>query len=556
MNIYRLESLKTFYSVKNYFLDILKNPKKLSIYLILIISVLLYIYGIKDDSISFIQFLNVSFNSISSTIKNGSISTEKEMYLFVNGSLNIFIVSFFTIHLLIFNFSRKIAFFHKADINFIFTLPVSPQKILLSKLLKFLIEDIKNNGFTYIPLFLIPFIINILVTSVNPISFIVYFVIVEFVLILFLLKLLYFNFKHKINLNKITFYAASSYILFILVGIISSENTKDFILNYSNNFILDFFPLFSWLKSFYMLPLSNYSAVNSLSLLLLTALGIILFYLFYNSSKNYYEQVVTNPEKYEKDSFKLTNDKKVKITNKLKIDNSLIPKFGIKAYLWKNKIEKSRNTILKFVSIENIVIICLSSILVFTVRMFPMKHPEKLVFIPIFLNIFIFLSFLLINSIKSNLYEFTKHYIYLIPGTNFKKIIYSNIQEIQNMTINIIAINLIIYLFLPIKLLYISLLAFNIIILFFNSIFSNIIARYLINLPSNQQSLFFMTIALKFIIGILPQILIIYIFHFISNYSFITDIEKYLSVFYSTNIIAVIILGFISNNIFDKLELK
>lgn len=104
-----------------------------------------------------------------------------------------------------------------------------------------------------------------------------------------------------------------------MIGVKYSISFKDFILNYFNNIFLDNLPLLSWIKSIFMMSLNdnNFSNSTIASLILMNTFLIVVIYIFYKTIPNYYEEVVTNPEAFEKDTLK--ESKVVKVERKLNI---------------------------------------------------------------------------------------------------------------------------------------------------------------------------------------------------------------------------------------------
>lgn len=389
-------------SAKNSLKELKKHPAKLIVYIIFIALMVLSItFGTKRPA-------NKSY------LKNAV-----EMYK--AGALAIVLFSLYAS--ISTGLKKGGTFFRLSDVNFLFTAPISPQRVLIYGFLKQIYASIIMIFFL---LFQIPNLYN-------------FFPIKVYGALLIFLAMFLLTFASSI-LGVLTYSLASKSlairenikrslygVLALLAGgfLLNLLKVKDLstaIINYIGSDIFAYVPFVGWLRALFISAINGIDTMSIVYLLLSIAFIILLLYIIYNINTDYYEDALSATEAKEelyrmakegKSGAALANkDAKVR---KIKFDFSAS---GAKAIFQKQILEQRKLGGL-FVD-KNTFIITFSSVV------FGYFGPEKSITSVLYFSAYMLLIFSFQGKWSQ---ELAKHYIYLIPCSSQSKIFYATMAD-------------------------------------------------------------------------------------------------------------------------------
>ncbi|MEA1975740.1 MAG: putative ABC exporter domain-containing protein [Bacillota bacterium] len=397
---------KDIKQIKNYFLEFKTNRKKL-------IPLIFYI---------------IWFSLI---IKSQTETT----YYSVNHfkKLSFSILSFLLIISIINTYFERNSYFSLADVNFLFTSPISPKIILLYSIFKtswkqllaalfmflFLSVSLISAGISFPEILLGILAYSLFIFAIEPICFI----------ILTLSK----KYNLKIIISLLVFLILSLIFIPIIIE-------KSIIGGIESN-LMNYIPLIGWCRAIFMSMFDLNYTIFIYLFLQISFIIIINIYIII-STDDYYEDVLSSTEnkadyiekrKSGKNSinFEININKNKKITFKKK-------HYGSEAFHWKNKITSIRKDFHYLYGIQTLLFLALSIIAVLS-KQYKFKDLDYSTIFTI-LTIFTLYIYTLFSMRSGGQEELDMPIFYLIPENNIKKLISINKLTAKKMLINTIAL--------------------------------------------------------------------------------------------------------------------
>lgn len=392
-------------SVKNGLLELKKKPAKLIVYVIFFAFLILsLVMGNKEG------------------VKKSSISTE------LYGSIATGLIIFFTVPDLLMSLNNGASFFRGADVNLVFTAPIKPQKILIYGFCK--------QAYTVlISLFFLLFQIPNLYRFSNVKSYGIFAILIAmFILLLInsIIKLLLYSLASKSDKNKtmirwifkgMGMFGCAAYFI-CLYNLRSPGQALNFMLN---NKVIRYIPVYGWVREI------SFSAINGLNdstyiyIMLSIALAVLAMYTLYSMDMDYFEDVLSSTEiKENAISAARSGDRTYRgINRKGKVRKVQYTRKGHRAsaILFRQILEyrKTGFGLINFTSAIYVVIAVTAGLFL------PVKDLRI---------IFTFSSYLLLIFSFAGKWqqELARPYVFILPDTDFKKVIYSTlVDNIKNL---------------------------------------------------------------------------------------------------------------------------
>jgi len=325
---------------------------------------------------------------------------------------------------------KTVTYFKLPDVNLLFTSPVKPTNVIVYAM-------IKNIGSLIFVVLILVYqtgtMVNALHMTVNDILFtyVGFFILLTMALTtaMYLMLSTSGNEKRKELYKRIFFVFLIALLVYAIFEFYNnSVNTPyDTIKLIISNSMLDFIPIFGWMRGFVVaLITSDYNRAmlfGSMSLLLI----VVEMILISQTKNDYYEDVLDGATLL---SQKIQSAKEGKMVFKLAFKEKKIKHAGIgkgvgaSVLMYKRLVERKRGAF-GFFSIQNIILIVLG--IIFSAIANEMFIP--FVIAAIIINI-------IFQNIGSWENELSKQYIFLIPEEPFKKLTYAILPELIGSLIN------------------------------------------------------------------------------------------------------------------------
>lgn len=521
MNNLRLLIKKDIKQIKNYFLEFKTNPKK-------ILPVIFYIawlgFMIKsnsnDDFYSINYFKNFSFGILS--------------FLLVISIMNVYF--------------ERTSYFNLADINLLFTSPISSKLLLIYAIFKTSWKQLLAALFMFF--FLTP---SLIAAGVPFIKMLIG--ILSYSLFIFAIEPLCFLISRigkKYNLKIVI----TIFILFFLILIFIPMIILKSPLKGIQSQLMNFIPIIGWSRGIFMGMFYNDSNIYIYLLLQLFFILITNIYIIKTSS-NYFEDVLITTEnkasylKKRKSgkaslniSFNFNKNKKITINTN---------HFGSDAFHWKNKLKSMREDYHYFFGVQTLLflIISIGIPIIKNIKNIEMSY-TYIYMTSIFIILYIYTLFSMRAGGQEEL-EFPL--FYLIPEPNFKKII-----SINKLSFERFAINSIVFLITPLIIDTSNLIIYIFMFLVFNSIYWVIKYSHVLikSIFRNETDFTFMLPLIKIfqlLLIILPSIVASIITGFLIVYININfQLTMLINIFILNLIVSILILT-LSDFIISRIEI-
>lgn len=470
---------------------------------------------------------------------------------FVEQQLELFRAIFLGITLLLVFFSVKNGLekgnnlFRLSDANFLFTSPIKPQLILMYGFIKLIFTSL-----IFIPILIVQIPT---LNKVFPIIKYGWIIIVGNFLLLTIFNSVLSLFVYSIgslkeNYNKIMkrilYGVTTLFILALVYNIVLTGDIQASIIQYMNLRLFGYIPIIGWITNIFDAAIIGYNYMT-LVYFLLTLFTISLgIFIIYNLNLDYYENAMENSITKEEIMSRAKSGKgQVSQSNsKVRKINGAFKYSGAKAIFSKQMLE-ARKVGFIFIDKNTLIYSTFSIIYAYFMRS---NGVNFLLYMLAYMN-------LLFSQAGPWSLELKNHYIYLIPESSVKKIIYATSVEIIKSFITgliIFGVSSFIY--------DISILQSLILAITFTSIigvilYSNIIIRRLLgNIGSLTVATF-----LRFIITIIfivPGIILSVVWG-MGHEGFVGIYGTYI-ILIIYNVFASLVLIYFSKGIFEKLELR
>jgi len=489
MNEFRLLVRKDGWSIKNHFLEIKNNPKRLIIYL-------LYLVWLST------LVLNAVMNSRHSLPIQGELGPQIIGAGF--GGLAVGLVLYF-----VYQGTRESStFFTMGDVNLLFPAPVSPKKVLLYSMLKQSLLHFFLYGFMVLAL--MPMLFNLVKIDMRYFPYL-YCGFISLILVIAPLNFLLFSLGSKYGIQTklqqgITVLAAG-FGLYLAGTAIAAGDVWLGLLRGLNAPFFTYLPVVGWSKAMFMTAITGYQPFSSLALLLQAVFLAVCISLAYYAADDYYEDVQKatekrnlrkkrkeGSEKTRHSSFQLIRGKRVNVGK---------AGTGPWAMFWRSRVEYSRTDLHPYGGIWTLLFFLVGTV----AGLAGAKYAAGL--LPLYLanGITAYMLFVFAAA-NAGQHELTKPYIYLIPGTNWLKIVSSNLTEIIRMGANILALNIPLGILLRVSPGITALMAGFVLSFYVLNLLANYLIRILFPNALDQKALFPLFLMLQILLLVLPGLIV------------------------------------------------
>ncbi|MBU3199242.1 putative ABC exporter domain-containing protein [Clostridium estertheticum] len=510
-------------SIKNWLLQLKHEPLKLVLYILCLVSLCIVLFVNKDTS----RAKSILDPMLYSTIVGCVILifTAPDIYSSIN---------------------KGATFFRGADINFIFTAPISPQKVLIYGFIKQIYSSFIAVVFVLFQGYTLSRYSNIKSYGILVIVFGL------FIMLIFtsILKILLYSTASKSVKNKtmirnifkgLGIVILIAYFIELYVTMSPGKATISML----NSPIIPYIPVYGWVREIIMASMKGISTVFIIYTILIIALGAICCYIIYSMKLDYYEDVLASTEYKETAISASRNGEQIfmksgKKPRVRKVQYTRKGKFA-SAIFWRQILEYKK-TGFGLINIGTVIYV----VIAITVGIFsPIKD------LAIILGGMIYLQ-LISNFASKWRKDLTNQYIYMLPDHSFKKIIYVTVVDnIKNLIDGTIVFVITGILFKSsIMLIILNIVAFESIGSLF--IYGGILTRRLLGGGENIVTTGFMRIMI--LVGIITPAIVLFAVLYSSSSSFVGVVIAYIS-FIAYNLIFSALIIFLGRGVFDNIEL-
>ena len=366
----------------------------------------------------------ISLNSILSLFDKEIVEvTQKNLDLFtiiVSGFIMIIILP--SLYQSINNFSLPL---RNADVNFLFTAPISPAKILIYCQL---IQSVASVFIAIIISIQAPLLKKTLGISFSSVCLLIIsfiFMLISYSIIGICIYVLGRKFKHLKKILKYLFIVSITLLIIITIkNIFDSSNIYKGFLSFFNSSYYNYIPLIGWYKSLFEAVIYgiHIDTIISFILILITSLtSSILIYKLVDTS--FYEVAITNSEKIERikaAANKGENPFSTLFQNNKKRNKKINFTFsgkGYKVIIQKCNLEQRKKS--KFyLDLKSLLVIVATFVVAYLIPKGEINDKSEILASVLIVNIYL----LFFSSIFNNNTDLKKHYIYLIPVSIYKKL--------------------------------------------------------------------------------------------------------------------------------------
>lgn len=510
-------------SIKNGIIELKRKPGKLILYCIFIIFLAFaLIVGLKEQK---------GTNILSSTLYGNIVSV---------------LILLFTVPELLSSLNNGGTFFRGADINFVFSAPISPQKVLLYGFIK----QIYNS---FIALFFLLFQIPNLYRFNNIKPYGIFVIILGLFMLLIVnsvIKILIYsissiNEKNKTLIKNIFIFLGTLMVLSYFVNLYTFKSPAKAITFLLNHKAIEYIPIYGWIRNILMVAITGVTFSTYSYIILLIAFCILCIYILYSMKLDYYEDVITSTEIRETAIEASRKGEKVQynIGKKVKVRKVEYKRkgHGASAIFWRHILENKKRSF-AFLNLTSILYIILS----ITMGSFlPIKDLRFVIGVMIYLQ-------LIFTFASKWQQELSNPYIYMIPDSSFKKVVYSTaLDNIKNLIDGSLVFFIAGIMFKSsIILIILNIIAFAAVGSLF--IYGGVLTRRVLGNGENIVITSFMRIGLLILV-ILPGVIIFAVANAFNN-TFFGEIFSYI-IFIGYNLLCSIVIILLSQGIFENIEL-
>jgi hypothetical protein len=376
--------------------------------------------------ITYIVFLGFLIFTVAVGVKGGGQKSEVSIDMF--GSVAMGLLLFFTVPEILVSINSGANFFRGADINLVFTAPIKSQNVLIYGF-------IKQMGSVFFSLFFLLFQAPNLYRFSNVKSYGLLVLLLGMFLLLIsnsVLKMLLYVLGSKQEGNreiiKNVFKVLGLIIVIIYFAILFQVKAPGkAVMTLLSNEYIKYIPIYGWIREILMTAILGINSIAAVFFTLTIASIGISIWLLYSMNLDYYEDVLSAAETREEaitasrrgERVNLRGNKK-SLTRKVKYNKK---GEAAKAIFYRHILEY-RKTGFGFINIAS----AIYAVLAISAGLFlPIKD------LKVILGFSIYLLFIFSFASKWQ-QELTKPYIFLIPDSAFKKVIYSTaVDNMKNL---------------------------------------------------------------------------------------------------------------------------
>ncbi len=317
--------------------------------------------------------------------------------------------------------SNGSSFFRLADVNFVFTAPISPKKVLIYGFIQQL----------FMTLFIVLFISFQIPNLKNnfPIKSYGALIIYAGVVILFftiqLIGMLIYSISSKSYANRKLLQRILTILIAIfasgfLIAVFKTQDMKEAAIVYLNNDLFSYIPFIGWVKEFLMAAVYGITPLFFMNLFLILFSCSMAIFVVYKLKTDYYEDVLAATERKEqmiaakragRSNLNFRDVKARKVS--FKFEGS-----GARAIFYRHILEYRKNGLF-FINRTSFIVIAIG---LASKYFFPGSSIMTTMFFSIYLLFFLSIQGKWVD-------ELNKQYIYLIPDKSSKKVFYATLAE-------------------------------------------------------------------------------------------------------------------------------
>ncbi|MDP4088653.1 MAG: putative ABC exporter domain-containing protein [Bacillota bacterium] len=392
-------------SIKNGLLELKRKPARLIAYTIFILL------------ISMSMFINSSNKSGNSVLDPGLYKT-----------IAAFVILLFTAPDLYSSINNGATFFRGADINFVFTSPTSPQKILIYGFVKQMYTSFIAVVFI---LFQGPNLYRF--SNIKPYGIIV-IVLGLFIMLFFnsILKILLYSIgskseKSKIMLRNIFKLLGAALVAAYFIELYIEGSPGKAVSSLMNSSIIPYIPVYGWVREIVMASMYGINSIFFVYIVLTAAAGFLCSYIVFSMNLDYYEDVLASTELRETAIAATRRGEKVIIQprRKARVRKVEYIKKGqfASAIFWRQMLEYKKTGF----GLINTGSVFYAVIAISAGLFSPVKDLSLILGGMIYLQ----LIFTFAGKWQKDL---SNPYIYMLPDHSFKKVIYSTaVDNLKNL---------------------------------------------------------------------------------------------------------------------------
>lgn len=396
-----------FTNIKNYFKDLKNSPSKIVLYVVVIALLGLSIYSRTQ--------INYEANEIR------DISEVYGMIFALYASVFIMICSK--------GFSSGSSFYSMADVNMLFTLPISSKKILFYGLIK------QMGTSMLVGLFLL-FQYGWLGSTYNLEFISIIYILIGYGIVMFSAQVTSMaiysftssNVKMQNIVKGIIYTICGLIILFLLIPIIKTgEINLAILVERVNDNIIDYVPIVGWVKAFTVGLILNKYLTAIIFLIITLGYNVILVFLILKSKGDYYEDVLKATEvSFSAITAKKEGNAQNAVPTNVKLGKTGLDKGkGANVFFYKHLIESRRAKVFILDKISLIMIL-------FSIGYSYIVKDSGIYSVFMFTT---YLQFITIMTSGRWARELTLPYVYMIPISPFKKLIVLVMESIYKSVI-------------------------------------------------------------------------------------------------------------------------
>lgn len=323
--------------------------------------------------------------------------------------------------------------FSAADVNFLFTSPISSRLIYAWSITKQIFNALLGTVFIIVPIFLLLRAFNILVSDRGIIY--AFIGITLFIIIIQTLNFFIYSISKRFNIGvlieTLVFTSLGGTIIYLVIAIYGSNNILERAIEVIGGRNFDSIPLIGWVKRLIMSPFIDSAPMIEVGMLLLFIAFMMLFTVYF--ATDYYEEAMVSTDRTSKIR-KAVNENNMEKIQELNSNKNIKVKLvnvgwnfrKAYAFLWKDAVINKRKSKGILAEIGKYVIFAtIGGVFAFLVR--KQEYKEVLLFVIVFSTTFTKSNFTLMEGLE---YELKKNYIFLLPGKVKDKILALNIIPI------------------------------------------------------------------------------------------------------------------------------
>ncbi|AWI05270.1 putative ABC exporter domain-containing protein [Clostridium drakei] len=434
-----------------------------------------------------------------------------------------------------------------ADVNFLFTSPISSRTIYSFSIAKQISISLIGSLIVILPFYAMLKSLNILISDLGTVY--TFIGIVLFIIVIKTLNFFLYSISKRFNIafliESMVIILIASVILYFGISLYRSGDIINNVIVILNGKTFGLIPIIGWTRELIMAGFTGIISVSSL--MKMSAFVILMMFITIYFATDYYEEAIVSVERTASMKNKNLDEVETKSVNKKKVKNINIT-WDLKkeyAFLWKELIINKRKS-------KGTIVLVLKYVLFAVVGGIAGYLLRKQNYVNIISLVLIFSISL--NSASSGFmegvqYELRKSYIFLLPGKIKNKIFAINMLPV----IKIVFRNSVIISFLTIFV-KITLLQFLSIWVLVNSInlinlFTTVVMKVILPSENGKNILLIYVKAILELIATIPAVGVGVLVWYVSK-----KIEASIFIFGAASLLSIVVLLWISEALFKRVE--